>query len=197
MLKFFYCFLKKYLPEHCFNLLESDTDSMYLAISRRSLDDCVPEDVKKEYSRARLSWLPAEASPQHRESYIKQRTAGKDWEKQECCQKYDKYTQRTLSLMKVEYFGNKQISLTSKTYFSLGDQNKQVSKGVCIHQKPSTFEEYCNFLQSKQPLTNTNRGFRSYQTRIFSYAQCKKGLNSFHPKRIVLDDGIHTKPFEI
>ena len=105
MLKFFYCFLKKYVPERCFELLESDTDSMYFAISRRSLDDCVLEDVKEEYFRAKLCWLPAEACPQHTESYIKQRTAGKDWEKQECCQKYNKFTQRTLGLMKVECSG--------------------------------------------------------------------------------------------
>ena len=59
-LKFFYCFLKKYIPERCFELLESDTDSMYFAISRRSLDDCVPEHLKAEYFRARLRWLPAE-----------------------------------------------------------------------------------------------------------------------------------------
>ena len=49
MLKFFYCFLKKYVPKRCFELLESDTDSMYFAISRRSLDDCVPENLKEEY----------------------------------------------------------------------------------------------------------------------------------------------------
>ena len=49
MLKFFYCFLNKYILERCFELLERDTDSMYFAISRRSLDDCVPKDVKEEY----------------------------------------------------------------------------------------------------------------------------------------------------
>ena len=167
---------------------------MYFAISRHFLDDCVPEDVKEEYFRARLCWLPAEACPQHTESYIKQKTAGKDWEKQECYQKYNKYTQRTLGLMKVEYSGNKQISLTSKTYFFLGDKNKQVSKRVCIHQNPLTLEEYRNVLQSNQPLTITNCGFCSYQNRIFSYAQCKKGLNSFYPKQIVLDDGITQNP---
>ena len=129
ILQYFYCLLKKYIPERCFELLESDTDSIYFAISRHPLDDCVPEDVKEEYFRAKLCWLPAEACPQHIESYIKQRTAGQDWEKQECCQKYNKFTQRTLGLMKVEYSGNKQISLTSKTYFCLEDKNKQVRKG--------------------------------------------------------------------
>ena len=85
----------------------------------------------------------------------------------------------------------------SKPHFCLGDKKKQVSKGVCIHQNPLTFEEYRNVLQSNQPLTITNRGFRSYKNRIFLYVQCKKGLYSFYPKRIVLDDGIHTKPLEI
>ena len=153
--------------------------------------------VKEEYFQARLCWLPAEACPQHTESNITQRTTGKDWEKQECCQKYNKFTQRTIGLMKVKYSGNKQISLTSKTYFCLGDQNNQVSKGVCIHQNPLTFEEYRNVLQSNQPLTITNRGFCSYQNRIFSYAQCKKGFNSFYPKQIVLEDGIYKKPLDI
>ena len=88
--------------------------------------------------------------------------------------KYNKLTQRTLGLMKVEYSGNKQISLTSKTYFCLGDKNKQVSKGVCIHQNRLTFKEYRNVLQSNQPLTITNRGFRSYQNRIFHMRNVKK-----------------------
>ena len=134
MLKFFYCFLKKYIPERCFELLESDTDSMYFAISRRSVDDCVPEHLKAEYFRARLRWLPAEACPEHVESYIRQRTTNQIWKKEECCEKYYTFTQRTLGLMKVEYSGTKQISLTSKTYFCVGDKNKQVSKGICIRQ---------------------------------------------------------------
>ena len=162
-----------------------------------ALDHCVPEDLKEKYFRARLCWLPAEACPQHAESYVQQRTADQAWEKEECCQKYNKFTQRSLGLMKVEYSGRKQILLTSKTYFCLGDKNKQVSKGVCIHQNPLTFNEYRKVLESNQPLSITNRGFRSHQNRIFSYAQSKKGLKSFYPKRIVLDDGIHRKPLEI
>ena len=31
------------------------------------------------------------------------RTAGKIWTKEECCKKYNQFTQRTLGLMKVEY----------------------------------------------------------------------------------------------
>ena len=40
MLKFFYLFLKKYIPDRCFELLESDTDLLCFSISRQSLNDC-------------------------------------------------------------------------------------------------------------------------------------------------------------
>ena len=39
MLKFFYLFLKKYIPNRCFEMLESDTNSMYFSLSRESIND--------------------------------------------------------------------------------------------------------------------------------------------------------------
>ena len=105
MLKFFLLFFKKIHTRTLFRLLESDADSLYFAISRLSLDDCVPEHLKEEYFWARLCWLPAEACPKHRKSYVQQRIAGQVWKKDECCEKYNKFTQRTLGLMKVEYSG--------------------------------------------------------------------------------------------
>ena len=44
MLKFFYLFLKKYIPDRCFEMLERVTDSMYFSLSCESLDDCVSEE---------------------------------------------------------------------------------------------------------------------------------------------------------
>ena len=58
MLKFFYLFLKKYIPDRCFEMLESDTDSMYFSLSRESSDDCVPEELKTSYFRDKLIWMP-------------------------------------------------------------------------------------------------------------------------------------------
>ena len=43
ILKFFYLFLKKYIPDRCFEMLESDTDLIYFNLSRESMDYCVPE----------------------------------------------------------------------------------------------------------------------------------------------------------
>ena len=197
MLKFFYLFLKKFIPDRCFELLESDTDSMYFCISRPSLDDCVPEKVKTEYFKQKLVWMPSEACKNHETDYIKCRVAGKHWEMPECCAQFHKYEQRTLGKMKVEFSGSSQVCLSSKTYFCVGPQNKQICKGVSIQQNPLTFEQYQHTLQTNEPLEIVNKGFRTHKHNVFSYAQSKKGLNSFYPKRIVLNDGIHTKPLDI
>ena len=57
MLKFFYLFLKKYIPDRHFKLLETDTDSIYFSISKENLDECVPPHLKASYLHDKLKWL--------------------------------------------------------------------------------------------------------------------------------------------
>ena len=54
MLKFFYLFLKKYIPDRHFELLETDTDSIYFSISKENLNDCVPPHLKPNYFHDKL-----------------------------------------------------------------------------------------------------------------------------------------------
>ena len=49
MLKFYCLFLKKFIPDCHFQLIEFDTDSYYFSISKDSLDDCVPVNLRREY----------------------------------------------------------------------------------------------------------------------------------------------------
>ena len=70
MLKFFYLFLKKYIPDRHFELLETDTDSIYFSISKENLDDCVPPHLKASYFRDKLKWLTSEVCPNHEETFI-------------------------------------------------------------------------------------------------------------------------------
>ena len=48
-------------------------------------------------------------------------------------------------------------------------------------------------LEEAVNVTSTNRGFRTIQHSVATYEQTKKGLSYFYPKRIVEEDGIHTK----
>ena len=81
--------------------------------------------------------------------------------------------------MTVEYSGNKQISLTSKTYFCLGDQNKQVSKGVCIHQNPLTLRNIVMFYKVTNLLPLPIAVFAVTKTEFFHMHNAKKVLIAF------------------
>ena len=93
--------------------------------------------------------------------------------------------------MKLEYKGDNQICLASKSYFCEGETNKQVCKGVSIAQNPLTFDQYLNVLETNKPLLAENCGFRTKEHQIFSYIQKKKGLSNFYPKRKVLSNEVH------
>ena len=55
-------------------------------------------------------------------------------------------------------------------------------------------EKYRCVLDEKTNAQSTNRGFRTIQDSVCTYKQTKRGFSYFHPKRIVPNDGIHTKP---
>ena len=53
--------------------------------------------------------------------------------------------------------------------------------------------KYRKVLEESVNVTSTNRGFRTIQHSFAMYEQTKKGLSYFYPKRILEEDGIHTK----
>ena len=57
--------------------------------------------------------------------------------------------------------------------------------------------KYRKVLEESVNVTSTNRGVRTIQHNVAMYEQTKKGLSYFHPKRIVEEDGIHTKPLHL
>ena len=54
-----------------------------------------------------------------------------------------------------------------------------------------------NVLEETVKETSTNRGFRTIRHSGATYEQTKKGLSYFYPKRILEEDGIHTKPLHL
>ena len=57
--------------------------------------------------------------------------------------------------------------------------------------------KYRKVLQEAINVTSTNRGFRKFQHSVATYEQTKKALSYFYPKRIVEEDGTHTKPLHL
>ena len=93
------------------------------------------------------------------------------------------------------------LCLCSKTYCcydSNSNKYKFSSKGL----NKRTLEDcgdgpmakYRKVLDEFLDVTSTERGFRTVHHSVATYEQTKKGLSYFYPKRIVDDDGIHTRP---
>ena len=57
--------------------------------------------------------------------------------------------------------------------------------------------KYCKVLEEAVNVTSTNREFRTNKHSVATYEQTKKRLSYFHPKRFVVEDGIHTKPLDL
>ena len=196
LLSFVYLFIKKYIPRECYSLLELDTDSCYMILSKDNLDDCVQEN-RREYFEEKCRWMPVECCEEHKQEFVSVKAARGAWLPQECCKQALIFQQRTLGLFKREFEGHSAVCLAPKTYFCGGTVNKQVSKGINILQNPLSFSDYEKVLLTDEPKSITNRGFRVKQNSVFTYQQQKKGLNSFFCKRIVLDDKINTEPLQL
>ena len=52
-------------------------------------------------------------------------------------------------------------------------------------------------MRTRNPVTAVNRGIRTFNNSVFTYSQPKQAFNYFYCKRVVLQDGIHTKPLDI
>ena len=57
--------------------------------------------------------------------------------------------------------------------------------------------KYRKVLEEAVNVTSTNRGFRTMKHSVATYEQTKKGLSYFYAKRLVEEDGTHTKPLDL
>ena len=96
------------------------------------------------------------------------------------------------------------LCLCSKTYCCYDSQSQKFkfsSKGLNKRTLESSgggpMSKYRKVLEETLNVTSANRGFRVIDHNVGTSDQTKKGLSYFYPKRIVHDDGIHTRPLNI
>ena len=169
MLEFYYDFLDRYLDRKDFELIQMDTDSNYLAISGKSLEDIVKPDMREEFEKEKKNWLA-----------------------------WDKWSGRTPGLFKKEFEGERMIALCSKCYYTEDGEAKKKklsSKGMSKRQNEINWHRFKAALNGNKDMA-TNRGFRMRDGNIVTYEQEKLGLSAYYDKRWVLPDGIHTEPIE-
>ena len=170
MLEFYYDFVDKFWDRRDFEVIQMDTDSLYMALSAEDFDEIVRPELKELYKDEKAKWLVT-----------------------------DEYSKRVPGLFKPEFKGKRMIALTSKCYFADNGESgasqesipKFSCKGVSRRQNKMSWERYRNALFGALDKV-TNVGFRKKENHIVTYEQTKLGLSAYYDKRVVHEDGIHT-----
>ena len=196
LLQFHYDCIDKYISRDHYQLINCDTDSLYLSISRDRLEDVIKPEMRQEFFRNRHLWFPSESCPNHRDAFVKTKLRGEDWEGAElCCVQQRQRDARTPGLFKTEFQGEGMVALCSKTYFSFGKtQTKLSCKGLNKKQNALQKEHFMTVLRSGQSGGGTNTQIKTDGKKTYTYTQGRKALSYLYPKRRVQMDGINTLP---
>ncbi len=167
MLQFYHDFLDKYVDRRDFELIQMDTDSLYMAVTDANLDNIIKPELQKEYFGG------------GKEKFLST----------------SKYHDRTPGLFKLEFRGTRMIALTSKCYYAedTAMKAKFSCKGVSKRQNNMSWNRYYEALNGVKDKAQ-NTGFRVHNNQIVTYTQDKLGLSAYYDKRIVAADGIRTEP---
>ena len=166
MLEIYYDFPDKYIDRRDFELIQMDTDSMYMALLSKSTDNIIRPELREEYDNGgKAEFLST-----------------------------SKYHDRTPGLFKAEFQGTRMIALTSKCYYAEDEKMKsKIScKGVSKKQNEMTWNRYFETLSGSLDKA-INTGFRISRNGVVTYTHEKLGLSTYYDKRVVAPDGIHTK----
>ena len=194
MLELYYNFCTRFCDLNKFKELEMDTDSQYLALAEKELEDCKRPEMRVEWRRLRsndcVNNFTADSV-----AYFFPRT---------CCVKHKQHNKREPGLFKEEFRCTEMLCLFSNTYrcYDVTSNNlifssKVLNRRVLEESGEGPLEKYRRVLNETVGVTSNNRGFRTNNHSVATYEQIKKGLSYFYPKRIVETDGIHTQPLNL
>ena len=202
VLKFYYDFIKEIMPPENYILMETDTDSIYLALKYERFEDNIAPDKFDRYEEVKHDYFITEQA---------------------------KYGKRQPNRYKVECKGHFMLALCSKSYCVYNENTNTVKyslKGVQKKQlfthattEPNVDSEDDDVGETYNPSKNvynlyksalktssgsnakseiaTNRGLKRKYQHVAMYEQEKTMFSSFYCKRRVLSDGIRTVPLDI
>ena len=191
MLQLKYNFFSTFCDKNKYELIEMDTDSLYMALSEERLDKIIRPEMQSLWYWMRQSDCSDNFAANSSSNFFPR----------ECCDKHANFDKRTPGLFKEEFRCSEMIALCSKTYCCYDEQSDTVklsSKGLNKNNIEEPLAKYRKVLFDEEPVYSTNRGFRVVNNKkVCTYELKKVGLSSFYPKRKVCEDGIHTTPLDI
>ena len=198
MLEFYYDCLDYYLNREDFEACQMDTDSIYIALSKPTLEQAVKPELRAHFYKHYHLWFPTQACEQHRQAFVDTKISNQAWDPLPCCVEAYKFHVRTPGLFKLEFSGLGIISLCSKTYYCYSETAEKIScKGLQKHCNKLSKEDFHKVLTTRKSGLGTNLIFRSDNQGIKTISQSKSALSFLYIKRQVLPDGRRTVPLEI
>ena len=163
--------------------METDTDSLYIAFARESIDECVRPEKKYSWNQKKhLFFSSNDQSP----VIFDGKTIT-----------YQQYDKRTPGLYKPEFIGIGMICLSSKIYHAWSEiLTKTSCKGVQKGRNEMTKEDFLDVLR-KHVFHAMNAGIISDGQTMKTYLQKKIGMTYFYPKRKILEDGVSTTHLDL
>ena len=184
--------INKYLVNDQYQLMEMDTDSLYIAFARDTLDECVKPELREEWATEKWKWFSSDDNTTT-VSFEGQQISLKQWDK------------RTPGKFKIEYDGTGQACLNSKVYTCWGaidkdgkGYSKTSCKGAQQRRNELTKDHFLSLLHTTEAHTVENAGFIKDDNGIIkTYTQKKTGMSYYYFKRKVLADGVSTTHLDI
>ena len=183
--EFYYDCLCIYLKENSFELTETDTDSLYMALNCSEIDRCIKSSYKEKYINEIFNSCSDDSNPV--------------WFQRRCCNHHRAIDFCFVGCYKKEWEGTKMISLCSKSFITKDAEGKQKisCKGISKKKLINPMEKFEKSIYNKVNTVSTNVGFRIKNSSLCTYSQLRLGFNYFYCKREVLSDGVSTKPLDI
>ena len=190
MLELYYNFFSRFCDLNKFEELEMDTDSLYLTLAEKQLEDSIRPEMRAEWQRLHSNDCVDSCSADAVASFLPQTCSGK----------HKQLDKREPGFFKEEFRCTEMLCLCSKTYCcydvtsnELKFSSKDLNKRVLEQSDDGPREKFRRNLNEKENVTSNNRRFRTNNHYVATYVQVKKGPSYFYPKRIVETDEIHTQ----
>ena len=188
----FWKFIHEYLDNDLYQFMEMDTDSLYIAFAKDTIDECVKPHLKEAWEQEKYKWFSSD-------------DAKCKFKFEDEIITFKQYDKRTPGKFKMEYEGEGMFCLNSKTYYIWGEKDeagnshpKCSCKGVQQKRTIITKEDFQEVLTTQLPRKVENAGFiRGKDGTIKTYSQTKVGMSYVYMKRKVLDDGMSTTHLDI
>ena len=171
-----------------------DTESLYLALAEKELEDRIRPEMRAECQKLRSNDC-VDSFTADAEANFFPRTR---------CVKHKEHDKIDPGLSKEEFRCTELLCLCSETYCcydvtsnKLKFSSESLNKRVLGQSGDGLLETYRRVLNENVNVTSNNRGFRPNNHSITSYEQVTKSLSHFYPKRIVETDGIHTQQLNL